>query len=213
MSRTAAAVVFVLLTVFLAAGCGRSVKFTVAEDFTERSTRTVAILPVSGAFSESLDDKRISELFRKFSAERLVQSNYSVVSSRALDESFYKLGGLDPDRADIVGLAGVARADALLLIKITKWREKLFTPFASLKVKVEYVLYSADGEELWRAGYGTKESDMKFDREVLRLGVIKVYETRIERIVATVFSTLPDGVSNTVEKDRPTKKKYFDWLK
>jgi len=210
--RRAAFIYALSLLLMLAAGCGRAVKFDLKEGFGGLSVSRVAILPVAG---HPGGEARIKELFRGFSSDRLEKRNYGVVPFSEVDEAYEghggrKAGDLAAAAARVAGLTG---SDAVLVIRITKWDESIFSAYASLKVGAEFTLYSAASEVLWRAEYGTKESDFRLDREQLDLGVLKVYEPRIERIVETVFATLPRALPAPAEKKEPaTGKRYFDWL-
>ena len=62
---------------------------------------------------------------------------------------------------------------------------------------------------------------MGLDRELLKFGVLKAYEARIERIVGAAFVSLPSvsrpeepGVKEPgiKEKKEEEQKKFFDWL-
>lgn len=212
--RRAAFIYALSLLLMLAAGCGRAVKFDLKDGFGGLSVSRVAILPVAG---HPGGEARIKELFREFSSDRLRQRNYGVAPFSEVDEVYEGHGG-GKKAADLAAaaarVAGLTGSDAVLVIRITKWDESIFSAYASLKVRAEFTLYSAASEVLWRAEYGTKESDFRMDREQLELGVLKVYEPRIERMVETVFATLPRALPAPAEKKEPAtgKKRYFDWL-
>ena len=197
--------VFFLLT---AAGCGNPVRYRLAEDYTLHAPVTVAVLPVEGA----VEDRRVKEFFRAAAAEKLRELGYDVLDPARVDEVYTRVDddGMPPqDAASLLG------ADAVLHIDITKWRKKLLTPYASLKVGAEFVLYASDGRRLWKARYRTKESDLRLDRQALEFGIIKAYEPRIERIVSSVFVTLPSAQlpeepDKKEEEDGP--REFFQWL-
>ncbi len=200
-----------VLLLLTAAGCGNPVRYRLAEDYTLHAPVTVAVLPVEGA----VEDREVKEFFRAAAAEKLRELGYDVIDPARVDEVYVRvedtrLNGMSPKEA-----ASLLGTDAVLHIDITKWRKKLLTPYASLKVGAEFVLYASDGRRLWKARYRTKESDLRLDRQALEFGIIKAYEPRIERIVGSVFVTLPSAqlpeeLDKKEEEDGP--REFFQWL-
>ncbi len=200
----------VLLLAFVVLGCGKSVKYKVSDNFTEQGVRRVAVLPIGGVVT----DARIKSLFTRFSIEMVTRRGYEVVELKDLQD-FARQSGLSQktlDREALKALGERAGVDGFLLVEVTRWDKSFFASYASLKVGTEIALYSSLGDKLWRAKYRTKESDFRFDKEALELGVLTVYEPRIERIVDTLFRTLPNASVDGSSQKRPGGKKFFDWL-
>jgi hypothetical protein len=194
--------VLLILAAALAA-CTSPADFAVVEDYGSATPRTVAILPVEGEDVE----QDVRRLFRVFTAEKLRSMNYRVLDLEASDEKYLKLGSARVKKMKPGEVARLLGADAVLYTRITKWREKRFVTYISLKIGAAFELFSKDSIRIWESDYSTKESDAKFDKSSVELAVIKAYEPRVQRVVDAVFSTLPGGVKPVV-----AEKKYFDWL-
>ncbi|MBI5559721.1 MAG: DUF799 family lipoprotein [Deltaproteobacteria bacterium] len=197
----------VLFLVFVTlAGCAGSVRYKVSKDFSAARLDTVAVLAVAG----EVPDAKIKEIFRNAASKKLGAMNYDVLPSAAVDNIYAKYPDAAQGADRVKEVSGLLNADSLLYINVTGWKERFFVTYAALKINAEFTLYSKTGAVLWRGRYSTKESEMRFDRELLKMDVIKAYEPRIERLVDTVLSTLPRRPVEKKEEEKP--KSYFDWL-
>jgi len=187
-------------------GCARMVKYNITERFYIRTPITVAVLPVfwdAGADKKATD---IGQLFRTMSFDRLKEMNYRPLKVEDVDKILSRFGGDVLQKKGPDELAGILGVDAVIYTHIKKWKEEVFATYAYLGIDARFEMYSRAGEVLWRADYGTKDSDIRLDRAPLKLSIIKVYEPRIERLVSAVFSTLP------VRKTGRGTEKLYDWL-
>ena len=205
------------LFLLILSGCSSPVRYKISGDFSMPRAATVAVLPVSGV----VDDARVKDIFRNTAAKKLQGKNYNVLPFEYVDGVYVKYGSSSFEKMTPSEVSGLINADSILSIRITGWEEDLFLSYASLKIKAEFTLYSDKGVTLWQAAYSTKESDMGLDRELLKFGVLKAYEARIERIVGAAFVSLPSvprpegpGVKEPgiKEKKEEEQKKFFDWL-
>ncbi len=195
-------------TLFAAAlsGCARMVKYKITERFYIRTPITVAVLPV---FWEAGADKKatdIGRLFRTMSFDRLKEMNYRPLKTADVDKILSRLSKDLLKKKEPDELAGILGVDAVIYTHIRKWKEETFATYAYLGIDARFEMYSRDGVVLWRANYGTKDSDLRLDRAPLKLSIIQVYEPRIERLISAVFSTLP------VRKTGQGTEKFYDWL-
>lgn len=190
--------IFLILVLFMAAGCMNAVKSSVSPIYGQAAPATIAIMPVdwSEAKAAGGGDEKIGRMFRKVASERLRDMNYNVIAVEAVDEEYKKAGG---------GLTGLA--DAFLYIRIKDWDTDRLSTYASLKIKASFELYSANGTRLWDAEYATSESDLMQDKSSLEYAVIDIYEPRVQRLVDAILSTLPQGAAQ-----KAAKKSFFNWL-
>ncbi len=179
-----------IMLLILAYGCSPSVKKTISPGFSESQPAIVAVMPVKWDSPAAKEDAEIAALFRKLTAGKLKALNYAA---------------LPLEEADAKGTD--SRADAFLYIHIRDWDRDSFAGYVSLRVDAAYEMYSKDGARLWTAEYSTKESDINLDERSREYGVFGTYETRIERLVEALLSTLPPG-----EPSKSAEKKFFQWL-
>ncbi len=196
--------IFLFLILAAAAGCARPVAYNLSARYMLLRPSVVAVMPVE--WEADIDTKRrgVDGLLRTIVIEKLKSLNYQPLPVEEVDKRLKELK--DPENMAPHELAGALNGDSVLYVRITEWDEKLFVTYASLKVGVDFELYSATGERLWQAGYITSESDIRLDRTTMELAVIETFEPRLERLVDLVFATLPRGV------ERVKKKRFFDWL-
>ena len=209
--------IVILLFAILVAGCARPVRYKVSQEFFNTLPGTLAILPVEGEVEGGgVEDAKVKELFRNAALKKLKAMNYNVLPVEQTDEAYAKYKGSGPHEKgekrakEVSAFTELIHADSVLYIDITEWEEDFFLTYAALKLKAEFTLYSKAGAVLWHAKYSTKESEMRFDRELLKMGVIRAYEPRIEKLVDTVLSTLPPHPLEKKEEEKP--KRFFDWL-
>lgn len=195
---------FALALAMLVAGCGSTVRHTVSPEYAVLLPKKVAVLPLVWECRAAHEAESISLLFRKFSAEKLGMLDYATVS---LDEVNAAGGPGWFDKLAPHEVATILNADSVLYIRVTDWDSDDFATYRSLKISAVFELHSAAGKRLWTAGFTTKESDFGFDREPMVLALHKAYETRVQRFVDAVFSTLPPGETRASQR-----KTYFQWL-
>lgn len=188
----------------LLAGCSNSVKTTLSERYRAYSPKTVAVAPVVWKAEGESNDA--ANTFRMMTAEKLKELNYRVVPLSAIDDTYLKLGSAAMTAKNPSELAALLGADAVLFIKIQQWNIDRFVTYASLKVEADYELYSATGERLWRAGYSTRDADLRLDRKSMEYAIIKAYEPKVQRFVDAIFTTLPQANAETNERT------FFQWL-
>ncbi|MFQ5442429.1 MAG: hypothetical protein ACE5EB_06870 [Thermodesulfobacteriota bacterium] len=187
-------------------GCTRMVKYRITEKFYIRTPITVAVLPVYWEAEADKDAETIGRLFRTMSFDRLKELNYRPLKIADADKILSRLTGAALKKKEPDEVAGMLGVDAVIYTHIRKWKKDKFATYAYLGIDARFDMYSRDGVVLWRADYGTKDSDIKLDRGPLELSIIKVYEPRIERLITAVFSTLP------VRKTGQGSEKFYDWL-
>ncbi len=190
-----------LLLLLALAGCGGSVKYSLSRGFSSHVARSVAVMPVVWDAGRTEGSGEIKKLFRRIAEENLVSRGYSVVRDEAVDARLDELSDKDP--GDIATALGV---DAVLFIHVEKWSTRTFVNYAALTMRAQYNLYSRNSATLWSAVYTTGESDMRFDKESLKLSIIEIYEPRIERLASSVFDTLPRFEGGKKEEN------LYDWL-
>ncbi|GMR05126.1 MAG: hypothetical protein BMS9Abin23_1064 [Thermodesulfobacteriota bacterium] len=203
-SFTRIALLLAIITVLY--GCSKAVNYKITERFYVRTPLTVAVLPVYWDAGRNDKAKEIGRLFRSMSLERLRDRNYRPLSLADVDERLSRLDQAGLKKKTPGELARILGADAVLSIRIKEWKQDRFLTYAYLKIKTRFELYSLDSTRLWYADYGTKDSDIKMDKTPLEISILKVYEPRIERLVAAVFSTLP------LRRTDQNAEKFYDWL-
>lgn len=194
----------ILFLAVLLAGCSNSVKTAISERYGAHSPKTVAVAPV--VWQAEGESKDAGNTFRTMTAEKLKELNYRVVPLSAVDDTYVKLGSSYMAARNPSELAALFGADAVLFIKIKQWNIDRFVTYASLKVEADYELYSATGERLWRAGYSTRDADLRLDIKSMEYAIIKAYEPKVQRFVDAIFTTLPQA--NT----RSDERTFFQWL-
>lgn len=199
---------FAVCCLLFIVGCGGALRHTQAPDYNEKIPRLIAVLPVAG----DIQDKDASYLFRTLTHEQLARRGYTLLPLETVDDRLLR-SGITRDGFNSkppAELAAAIGADSVLYITVTKWDSTLFLHYASQKIAVQFALYSGTtGERLWDAEFKSSESDTNLESKVIELGVIKAYEPVIQRIVDTVFATIP--ASKIAQKGK-NQKGYYDWL-
>ncbi len=198
--------IFVALVIVTITGCAKPVSYTLSGRYMLLRPVVIVVPPVEWGPGVETKREGVDELLRTIVIEKLKSLNYD---ARTFEDAAAGAGPSvrkDPEGMPPHELARTLKSDGVLYMEITEWDEKLFVTYASLRVGVNFELYSATGEMLWRAGYRTKESDLRLDKPTMELAVIKTFEPRLQRLVDLVFATLPSGPERTGEK------RFFDWL-
>lgn len=204
---------FLMLALTNIYGCSNPVRYTVSERYSQMRPYSVAVPPAVWDSPRGNSDYDISRLFTEMSVERLKSMNYNPVPLEGDGLPLQRTiatgtGGKRADEAKRTPkeIASKANADAVLIIRITGWESRKLITYYSLDAAATFELYSRHGELLWQARYRTNESDMRLDTKSVELAVIKAYEPRIQRLVDSVFSTLPQGTAPARERT------YYQWL-
>ncbi len=193
---------FILL--FILAGCGTPIQYTVSDQYLRIRPHTIAILPVEWMAADNKEANGISYLLRTMTREKLKSMNYQTISLEEIDGKYGKTAaGKSP-----VEIARLLNADAVLYIGVEEWKKTEFVTYASLNVKTRFELYSARGTRLWEAEYHDREMDLRLDTKPMEFAVIKAYEPKMQRLVDSSLTTLPQGDATP----RQTKETYFQWL-
>ncbi|MBI3398196.1 MAG: DUF799 family lipoprotein [Deltaproteobacteria bacterium] len=195
-------------TAILFTGCGSAVQYTLSPNYDTKTPYSIAVLPISGEVKDA--DARY--LFRTMVQEKLVQIGYSPIPLEVVDDKLLRkgMGRYDLNAKAPKELAEIVGADAVIYTTITEWDNTLFLSYASMKIGVKLELYDAPtGEKLWESEFNTKDSDMSFETDVMELGIVKAYEPVIQRVVDTVFSTIP---AHKITAKMKSPKAYYDWL-
>ncbi len=201
--------ILLLALILLIAGCARTVSFELSDDFRRFKPGSVVVMPVTVVETDMGDEiaPDILGLVRSTAIDKLLEKGYSSVSLKETDallnaNKLLKKEKLPAPRT----LAPIFRTDAVLYTRITEWNEGQLGSYASLKIGVQFMLYSSKGTLLWDGSYSTKQSDFRFDGDATALGVLKAYEGRIQRITDAVFLTLPKA------QRKEKRQKFYRWL-
>ncbi len=192
----------ILVLLLAAAGCSKKVSYKVSPEYVAHAPRTIALLRLGGVETEDDD----MALFRTVIINKLTERNYLVISEEAVGEIYSSTGAEAINKMSPAEAALLFKADAVLYGAVTSWDKHSLSKYASLRVGSKFELYAANGLRLWAAAYQTKEADMRFDTEQMKLSILDATEPRIQRNLDAIFITLP-RVTVTREK-----KRYFNWL-
>ncbi len=192
----------ILVLLFAASGCSKKVSYKISPEFVAHAPHTVAVLKLGGIETDDSD----TALFRTIIINKLTERNYLVISEETVDEIYSSVGAEAIKTMSPAEAASLFKADAVLYGAVTAWDKRSLSKYASLRVGSKFELYAADGLRLWAAAYQTKEADLRFDSEQVKLSVLDATEPRIQRNLDAIFITLP-RVTVTREK-----KRYFNWL-
>lgn len=193
-----------LILLLILAGCGSPIQYVVSDQYLRIRPHTIAVLPVEWGAEVNGETDGISYLLRTMASEKLKSMNYKTLP---LEETDAKIGktftGKDP-----VEIARLLNADAILYIGVDEWKKTEFVTYASLNVKTRFELYSSRGTKLWGAEYHDRDMDLRLDTKSMEFAVIKAYEPKMQRLVDSSLTTLPQGDATP----RAAKETYFQWL-
>jgi hypothetical protein len=146
------------LCLFALAGCQTPVPLTATPSFTTspalaaRNPAEVAVLSPEDA-TETKDAGRLLEYMREVMEKRLVDRCYTPLRTQVVDAS---LGGARPGRGETVltpaylkRIAGRAREEALLAVRIDRWDERSLLADKMVSFEFQAALIGNDGEALW----------------------------------------------------------------
>lgn len=204
-------IIFFAFMVFLLVGCAHPVKHKLYGEYSETSPRTIAVLPIGG----NIDSYRVKRVFRRSTIERLESAGFEVMDPDEVDDVFFKRLKNSPGDITTRELAALLPTDAIIYVYVTDWDEDKVFGYASLRFGARFKILSRNGELLWKGRHSTKESDMGFDKKILKLGVFEAYEARVERLVDNVLSTLPAvyvSKDASGEDEDEEQKEFFRWL-
>lgn len=199
--------VLLLVLIILITGCAKKVSFKLSDEFARQKPRSVVVMPVTVTSKQKNISADVLKLVRSTARENLLEKGYSAFSLEDTDKVLKEKKFLGTKKLPAPRtIAPTFRADAVLYTIITEWNEDQLASYASLKIGVQFMLYSSKGTLLWEGSYSTKQSDFRFDADATALGVLKAYEPRIQRIEDAVFLTLPVSPRNE------EKREFYRWL-
>ena len=199
--------VLLLALVILITGCANRVSFELSDEIKRYKPQSIVIMPVTVKSDPEDIEADVLTLVRNTALDKLLEKGYSSISLKDTDILLEDRKLLNKEKLPAPRTLGpIFRTDAVLYTRITEWDKDQLASYASLKIGIEFMLYSANGTLLWEGSYSTKQSDFRLDGDATELGVIKAYEPRIQRIADAVFLTLP------VAENKDQKQEFFKWL-
>lgn len=192
-----------LVLLLILSGCANRPDYKLSKEYKAIEPRTIVIMPTSGAKA----DIEARDLFRAAVLKKLAIKNYYVTPLTQIDNRFKRLGAEQTALLTPEEVCSLFKADAVLYPEITTWNKNLLLTYGSLRVGARFKLYAKNGSLLWKGSFKTREFDIRFDRDQVKLAIVKAYEPRIQRIVEAVFLTLPSRDFKQHEKE------FFRWLK
>ena len=192
-----------MLLLTLMAGCGHAVKHTVSTEYYRLKPHTVALLPVvwKGDAKEA-ENSEVSLVFNDMLVEKVRSLGYAVTVVDEDDARAADAAATPP--AELARRLGV---ETVMYSHITGWDTDQLVTYAALTLKARFNLYSANGEELWKAEHVSKKFDLRLDKKPMEIAVIDAWEPKVQRFIDIVFATLPRS-----EAPASAQEKYFDWL-
>jgi len=199
--------IFLSFLLLLFVGCTKTVSYNISEDFTRIGPVSVVVMPVMMMASPDEGETKELKLVRTTVQEKLKEKNYSTVPINEVNSKLISKGLFKGEKLPAPQLvAPVFKSDAILYTHITEWDKSKIASYVALKIGIEFHLYSANGKLLWEGSFSTKESDIRMDSSATELGVLKAYEPRVQRLVDTIFLTMPPARRRTKTED------FFKWL-
>jgi hypothetical protein len=199
--------VLLLALVIFITGCANRVSFELSDELKRYKPQSVVVMPVTVESDPENIEADVLELVRSTALDKLLEKGYSSISLKDTDILLEDRKLLNKEKLPAPRTLGpIFRTDAVLYTRITEWDKDQLASYASLKIGIEFMLYSANGTLLWEGSYSTKQSDFRLDGDATELGVIKAYEPRIQRIEDAVFLTLP------IAENKDRKQEFFKWL-
>ena len=194
----------ILILLLTVSGCSKKVSYKVSPEFGSYAPGSVVILRLGGVEGMEASDMA---LFRTIIADKLTEKNYLLISEEVVNKIYLGTGSEAIKKMSPADAASLFKADAVLYGAVTSWDKRSLAKYASLRVGSKFELYAANGIRLWAAAYQTKEADLRFDTEQMKLSILSATEPRIQRNLDDIFITLPRVTAAAREK-----KLYFDWL-
>jgi hypothetical protein len=200
--------ILLLALIFLIVGCAKTVSFNLSDDFHRFKPASVIVMPVTIVVTdEDETTPDVLNLLRSTALDKLLEKDYSSMSLKETDALLNANRLLEKEKLPAPRtLAPIFRTDAVLYTRITEWNKGQLGSYASLKIGIQFMLYSSKGTLLWEGSYSTKQSDFRFDGDATTLGVLKAYEPRIQRITDAVFLTLP------IAQRKEERQQFYRWL-
>lgn len=190
-----------LFLIILLSSCSSKLKHKVKDEFFEKKIQKLLIADVQSDRLEVREGAR--ELLFDLTGKALIEKGYEVFG-------FQDGEGLDIKKKikkkDIEDILNDCDCDGLLTIRYKTWKETSFITYVSFKTKVEYKLYSKEGELLWKALYKQKDSDLRLHKEPVEYALIKAFEPTILRIVSASIFAMPNPVLSSSDET------FFQWL-
>jgi hypothetical protein len=200
-------IILLLALIILPTGCAKKVAFELSDELSRYKPVSVVVMPVTVDSDPEKIEADVLRLVRSTAQDKLLEKGYSSFPLEDTDKQLNARNLLGKEKLPAPRTLGpIFQADAVLYTRITEWNEDQLASYASLKIGVQFMLYSANGTLLWEGSYSTKHSDFRLDASATELGVLKAYEPRIQRIEDAVFLTLPAAQR---QKER---KEFYRWL-
>ncbi len=183
--------------VIFSGGCAGGPHHSLAPDYTSRTPRSIAVLPV---LNETVSLKA-PEVFRPILLNKLSMKGYetpalSFIDGRLLEKEVREAGQINTLTPQELGkLLGV---EALLYTTVTEFNTTYLLAYASMTVGARLELKDAKtGEKLWESDHQVKESKMGLDSksigDALQFAAGQSYAPYCEKVVDASFTTLPNG--------------------
>lgn len=199
--------ILLLALIILISGCAKKVSFELSDEMDRYKPVSVVVMPVTVNSDQKKIETNVLELVRSTALDKLLEKGYTPFPLKDTDKILRERKLLGREKLPAPRTLGpLFRTDAVLYTRITEWNEGQLASYASLKIGIEFMLYSTKGVLLWRGSYSTKQSDFRFDGDATKLGVLKAYEPRIQRIEDSVFLTLP------ATRGKKERQEFYRWL-
>ena len=199
--------ILLLALIILITGCAKKVSYELSDDMARFKPVSVLVMPVTIESDTEKIQADVLELVRSTAQEELLDKGYTSFSLVDTDTLLREKNFLGKEKLPAPRTLGpLFKTDAVLYTRITQWNEDQLASYASLKIGIQFMLYSTKGTLLWESSYVTKQSDFRFDADATELGVLKTYEPRIQRIEDAVFRTLPAA------ERKEKRQELYRWL-
>ncbi len=193
MPRKTILFLFLLVMMFLIAGCGAKKAAVKKTEPQKEPPASIAVLPVINQVA----DPEIGRILRQRLIDELYFKGYPRISAGDIDA---RLAGIYGSR-DFSGegvspaVAGeVTGAEAVLYCKLEEMRTSYRFMYAPTQVTVFLELRSAQtGETIWKAQHGVTKRNFGFTRRELERKSFQDYEAAIGKILEKVMKTFPEG--------------------
>lgn len=181
----------------LSLGCAPRVFHNIVPDYTERTPRSIGVLPVQ---NETVD-LDASKAFRSKIFSKILSKGYQ---SPPVEEIDSKLDKRDIREAGQLGsmlpqeIGEYINTDAVLYTIVTEWSTVYLVRYAAITVGARFQLIDTNtGEQLWESEHAITQRKFGLDqdsvKETLAFAALKSYDPYVKKVIDTAFSTLPNG--------------------
>ncbi len=158
-----------IASILLIAGCAMKIPYYIDPTYKERMPERIAVAVVGKGGREAVE---------RIVSERLRQKGYIPVVRRDKGPEDLLERGLEED--------------AIMVVEIEEWGRKGRLFYLTYEVGLRFVMYSRDGEVLWRSHNSISHRTVDIEGDKVRLARYRPFEPYVERVVGISFSTLPD---------------------